>query len=61
MIPPHHHEAFFSAYGDVDEKSWRFARYRARHHAGFVLPYAQSVGDKDLVRAAEIALRFSES
>lgn len=59
MIPPHHRDAFFDAYGAVDAKTWRFARYRARHHADFVLRYAASIGDTELRRAAEIALEFS--
>jgi aminoglycoside phosphotransferase (APT) family kinase protein len=61
MIPPRHREAFFAAYGEVDEQSWHFARYRARHHASYVLEYAASVGDADLKRAAEVALAFTGS
>jgi aminoglycoside phosphotransferase (APT) family kinase protein len=61
MIPPIHHDAFFASYGPVDERTWRFARYRARHHARNVLRYAESVGDASLRNAAETALSFSES
>jgi aminoglycoside phosphotransferase (APT) family kinase protein len=61
MIPHQHREAFFAAYGPVDERSWHFARYRAHHHASFVLRYAASIGDANLHRAAETALSLSGS
>jgi aminoglycoside phosphotransferase (APT) family kinase protein len=61
MIPQRSRDAFFAAYGPVDERSWLFARHRARHHAGFVLRYATSIGDTTLQRAAETALALSES
>jgi aminoglycoside phosphotransferase (APT) family kinase protein len=55
MVPPHFHDAFFAAYGEVDDRTWRFARYRARHHSAYVLEYAVARGDRDLQRACEIA------
>ncbi len=55
MIPPRFHDAFFAAYGPVDERAWRFARYRARHHATYTLEYARAGGDRNLQRACEIA------
>lgn len=61
MIPPKHHEAFVAAYGAIDERSWYFARHRARHHASFVLRYATSINDENLKRAAETALALSGS
>ena len=32
VLPPHAHEEFFSKYGNIDERSWRFAAHRARYH-----------------------------
>jgi aminoglycoside phosphotransferase (APT) family kinase protein len=55
MVPPHLHDAFLAAYGAVDDRTWRFARYRARHHCGYALEYAVARGDRDLQRACEIA------
>ena len=56
LVPAHFHDAFFATYGDVDPRAWRFARARARHHAGFALEYANAVGDERL-RAACIRAR----
>lgn len=32
VLPQSAHDAFFSTYGLVDERAWRFAEYRARYH-----------------------------
>ncbi|HUA08459.1 MAG TPA: phosphotransferase [Candidatus Acidoferrales bacterium] len=32
VLPPRVHDVFLAAYGPVDERSWQFARYRARYH-----------------------------
>lgn len=58
MIPPHHHEAFLAIYGPVDERAWRFARYRARHHARMVLEYCKVIDDAALANSARIAAGF---
>lgn len=60
MIPPRDHGVFLDAYGDVDERTWRFARHRARHHANIVLDYGSSIGDDALQASARTALRFIE-
>lgn len=60
MVPPRDHGIFLDAYGSVDEKTWRFARYRARHHANMVLNYSSSVGDEALQTSARMALRYIE-
>lgn len=58
MIPSRFHARFLDIYGEVDERTWRFARHRARHHAGFCLEYATKKSDQDLLRAAQTALRY---
>lgn len=60
MVPPRDHGVFLDAYGSVDEKAWRFARYRARHHANMVLNYSLSTGDEALQASARTALRYIE-
>ncbi len=60
MIPARVHGDFLDVYGDVDDRAWRFARYRARHHAGMTLEFSVAVGDEDLERASRQALRFIE-
>lgn len=60
MVPPRHHAIFLDAYGYVDERTWRFARYRARHHATIVLEYGTTIGDENLKLAASTALRYIE-
>ncbi len=45
----------------VAERTWRFARYRARHHATMVLNYSSSIGDEALQASARTALRYIET
>ena len=59
MVPAAFHGAFFAAYGTVDERAWRFARYRARHHATFALESAVARGDARLQQACELAHRYT--
>ena len=59
MVPAEFHGAFFAAYGAVDERAWRFARYRARHHATFALESAVARGDARLQQACELAHRYT--
>lgn len=61
MVPAASHQAFFDAYGPCDERTWRFARYRARHHAGFALESALARGDARLRQACEIALAYTST
>ena len=58
VIPPHHHDAFFAAYGPVDERAWRFARYRAQFHARKVEEYCRVIDDPALAESARIAAGF---
>ncbi len=60
MVPRRDHALFLDAYGDVDERTWRFARHRARHHANMVLNYSAHIGDEALQASARTALRFIE-
>ena len=59
LVPPRDHETFFDAYGDVDERTWRFARYRARHHAAITLEYALAVDDERLAQTSERAREYT--
>jgi aminoglycoside phosphotransferase (APT) family kinase protein len=34
VLPPHVHNEFFSTYGNVNDRAWRFAAHRARYHQG---------------------------
>jgi aminoglycoside phosphotransferase (APT) family kinase protein len=60
MVPPRDHGLFLDAYGSVDEKTWRFARHRARDHANIVLNYSSTTGDEALQASARTALRYIE-
>ncbi|MCP3904481.1 MAG: phosphotransferase [Planctomycetes bacterium] len=58
FLPPSAHDAFFNVYGEVDEDTWRMARFRALHAAVLVLVYGHDIGDTDLQREARASLRF---
>jgi aminoglycoside phosphotransferase (APT) family kinase protein len=59
MVPVPFHDAFFEAYGPVDERAWRFARYRARHHASFALESALALGDERLRQACDLVHQYT--
>ncbi len=61
MIPAASHDAFLAAYGAVDERSWRFARYRARHHASYALESALARSDARLAQACNVALTYTSA
>jgi aminoglycoside phosphotransferase (APT) family kinase protein len=58
LIPPANHDAFFAVYGAVDDRTWRFARYRARHHLRMIERYCAEIDDEALASAARIAAGF---
>ncbi len=58
MIPRRMHSRFLDIYGPVDERTWRFARHRARFHALACEKYAAGTNDADLLQAAHTALRY---
>jgi len=58
MVPQHHHDAFFAEYGEVDERTLRFARYRAAHHVRMILEYCASVDDPALLAGAQLAASY---
>jgi aminoglycoside phosphotransferase (APT) family kinase protein len=57
FLPPMAREAFRNAYGPVDDLTWSIARLRALWHTLTVLAYASDVGDADLMREGQVALR----
>ncbi|HTV91781.1 MAG TPA: phosphotransferase [Verrucomicrobiae bacterium] len=61
MVPTAFHDEFFAVYGPVDERAWRFARYRARHHASFALESAIARGDDRLRRACEFVFQSTSA
>ena len=52
FLPQFAHAEFRSAYGPVDEPTWQLARFRALQYATYLVPYAHSIGDHDLLREA---------
>jgi aminoglycoside phosphotransferase (APT) family kinase protein len=58
LIPSHHHDAFFATYGSVDERTWRFARFRAIHHTRMVAEYCRAIDDPALAASARTAAGF---
>lgn len=58
FLPPDAREAFFAAYGPIDEETKRLARRRALFSAVAILRYGHDVGDEALVREGQIALGY---
>ena len=56
VLRPETHAAFFSRYGDVNERTWMRARYRALYSAVLVAAYANTIGDRPLCEAGLWAL-----
>ncbi len=50
-LPPGVREAFATAYGEIDDETWRLARWRAIYHSALVAHYGHRIGDAELVRA----------
>jgi len=52
LLPPAARAEFEAAYGDIDEASWRLARFRALWHGASVALYANAIGAHDLLQEA---------
>lgn len=58
VLPRDAYEAFRLAYGEIDERTWMAARYRAIYHAFLEVEYGNSAADEDMRRAGLEALRL---
>jgi aminoglycoside phosphotransferase (APT) family kinase protein len=58
VLPPAGRPIFCAAYGPVEECAWRVARGRALWHTLNLLEYGRDRGDADLMREAQLALRY---
>ncbi len=52
FLPRSAQAEFRSAYGTIDEATWRLARFRALQYGTYLVPYGHEIGDHDLVREA---------
>lgn len=57
MLPPAAQTTFFDAYGAIDERTHRLARYRALYHATLTAHYAKDIDDADLLAESLTSLR----
>jgi aminoglycoside phosphotransferase (APT) family kinase protein len=57
LLPAAARGAFRDAYGPVEARAWRLARFRAVRHTAAVLAYADDAGDRDLRDEALAAAR----
>ena len=57
FFPPAARSLFRQAYGRIDERTWEMGRVTALWHTVAVLLYACDIGDADLVREGQLALR----
>ncbi len=58
-LPPADRPAFMVAYGDIDEATWRRARFRAIHYAINLLRFGHRTDDAAMIRLSRDAWRFS--
>jgi aminoglycoside phosphotransferase (APT) family kinase protein len=58
VLPPQAHAAFREAYGAIDERTWRAARYRAIYHAVLEYHYGSCSGDANMREMGSLALDF---
>jgi aminoglycoside phosphotransferase (APT) family kinase protein len=54
-------DAFFAAYGPVDDATLELARYRAVYHSAMVAHYGHRIGDADLVHIGLRGLRVAQA
>ena len=57
LLPASARHAFRRAYGPVDARAWRLARFRGVRHTAAVLGYADETGDRPLRDEAHVAMR----
>lgn len=57
-FPPCARDAFAAAYGDIDERTWTTARYRATYGSAMVAHYGLCIGDDELLRAGITGLSW---
>ena len=57
VLPGSSHASFLAAYGDVDEATWRAARYRAIYHAALSAHYGAVARDDGMLASGLYALR----
>lgn len=61
ILPPSARETLASAYGEIDEQTWRLARYRAIYHAALVAHYGFRIRDEETLRAGLTGLTYATS
>jgi len=58
FLPPEAQSMFRSAYGGIDEETWRLAGLRAWYDAALTTAYGHEIGDDHLVREGLTALGY---
>ena len=59
FLPRRARSAFTAEYGEVDESTWAWARFRALFLATTILVYGDDIGDESLVREGRAGLRLA--
>jgi aminoglycoside phosphotransferase (APT) family kinase protein len=59
FLPPEGREIFRRAYGEIDEETWRLAKFRALYINLHILVYAYDIGDPLQLREAKTALELA--
>jgi len=58
FLPPQGWDLFRSAYGDIDENTWRLATFRALYLSLVLLAYGHGIEDRLQVKESQTALSF---
>ena len=61
LLPPTAYPAFRAAYGPIDERTWRAARYRALYHAILEVDYGIRENDAGMRDCGTTALRLAQT
>jgi hypothetical protein len=60
MLPTNAHAVFRDAYGPIDQRTWRAARYRALYHALLEIDYGIRENDSGMRNCGMAALRLAD-
>jgi aminoglycoside phosphotransferase (APT) family kinase protein len=59
FLPPAARKIFRQVYGEIDDATWKRARFRALHYGAVLFEYGASTGDEAIRAAGAFALKYA--